>query len=93
MKRNTRVRYVVQTDTGVLESTQSYLGKDGLLFKVYISKEETGYAIVVGAGDASIIKEGFKTLASAKVAAKLVLKEQGVMFYDDVRNRVKLEGV
>lgn len=90
MKRNTRVRYTRNQLTGAFESTQSYLGSDGVLYKVLISKSETGYTVSVGTNSALL---NISTLAKAKSMAKVVLKERGVEFYDDVRNKLTSVGV
>ena len=91
MKRHTRVRYTRNQLTGALESTQSYLGTNGVLFKVLISKAEVGYNVTVGGSGVNTVSLKIDTLAKAKTMAKSVLKEHGVEFYDDVRNTVSLE--
>lgn len=88
LKRNTRVRYKVNPSTGAIESTQSYLGLGGVLFKVLISRGESGYTLTVGGSGVDTVSLSLPTLARAKSMAKSVLVEQGVVFYDDVRNKV-----
>ncbi len=88
MNRTTRVRYKVNPSTNQVESTQSYLGNNGILFRVLITRtNDRGYVVQVGDGTTNTVSENITSLSKAKSMAKAVLIEQGVEFYDEVRNK------
>lgn len=86
MKKLTRIRYKVIGSK--IESVQEFLGNDGVLLKVSIDVPTSTVNVLRLNDDETTEVVSSRTCMSVgkcKVAAKELLKEVGVMFFDECR--------